>query len=158
MSLFNDTLDALWTILDADEAFAALMTKGTKYKLASGEMLRPLLYEPAWCPILAIAPEPDGSQWPPARRDRGPGLAQLFAVRVEGATSGQARAPVLALSEGFYDAIAADMVRVTGSKLKALGVNEVDFQGLSFEPRPGPNDVIETWSFRVTCLVKYRVS
>ena len=159
MSLFNDTISAFWTVLEADETWAALMTtKANKIKLTNAELLHKLTLEPSNCPLFGIAPEPEGSQWPPARRRRGPGLAKVFAVGVEGAVAGQPRAPILAMAEAFFDAIEADMQLATGSVLAALDVDEVDYQGLSFLAQPNQNDVIESWSFRVTAIVRYRES
>ena len=154
MNDFNGVINALWTVLEADETWAGLMTKGTKYKFASGELLRKLEYESAWCPIFAIAPEASGSRIAPARRRRGKDLWEIFSIRVEGATAGQDRAPCLALLAAFHAALSTEME--SGSTLIALGVDEIEFDGLAFDPTPNANMVIETWKFSLTAGVKFR--
>ena len=156
MSRAQDTLDALWTVLEGNAIWAGLMAGGTKYKFAEHDLLRKLDYELAWCPIFVLAPEAQGSQWPPARRDRGDGLAEIFAVRMEGATAGQVLAPCLALAEAARNAFAAALD--ARGALTALLVDEIDYAGLAYELTPNKNSVVETWKFQVTLNVRFRVS
>ena len=52
---YTTTRQAVWTKLDADADVTALMVGGTKLKMDGG-LRKPLLIEPAMCPLLAMGP------------------------------------------------------------------------------------------------------
>lgn len=156
---FAATLDAYWSLLESNLLWTLAMTKGTKYKFLSDDLLRKFDYEVAWCPIWLMWPETDGAQWRLARGRRGPAadLRDTFPIHVEAATAGWNPRLILNLMHIFRTAMEADFA-AAASKLSTVGVEEVEFHGLLYQPRPGPNDAIDSWVARVTCVNRFRIS
>lgn len=148
------TLAAFWTRVDADAALTAVLTKGTKYRFAANNLLTSTKMTPANCPAFAMAPAPDGHAWPPAKRDRGEGMVERFAIQAEMATAGNDRGPILNLADAFRTCVRANM-RLDGFGVAAL--NDVDFSGPAYWQEPSKDETILIWKFQVVCICSYRI-
>lgn len=148
------TIDAMWTKFEADSALSTLLAKGTTYKYEAGKLIKVLDLKPANCPALALYPATDAGVWAPAFNARQP-LADQLGVVIEGATAGHDFRQITALA-GHVRRVLAANIRA-GLGLVHLGPEQIDYQGLTWIPRPSENDLIEMWLFQVTAVCTYRI-
>jgi hypothetical protein len=165
MGLATDTLAAFWNRLKADDWYASSgLDKGTLFTFSNftippDTILKRLQVTPAICPVLAIAPAPDGHHWRPAKRRRGEGIEDRAAFLVEMATADNDARKIVALAEGFKEFVEAQQTRDNfGIPLLA----DIEWSKLAYAPRYELKDQqltghIEMWQFTGTMTCHFRI-